>query len=109
VLVRRKLLDGPGHKIDQRSAIGHVHLAQVRCQLGTHPLQISILGDIEALGCRPVAVALVAGSIAVHLGHDVHALAGADALGLIQVDIDVLLQYLVVGILVEHHQPRLPL
>ena len=50
-----------------------------------------------------------AAAVAVNLGDDLHPVGRADALGLVQIEVDVLFQYFVVGILVKHDQPGMSL
>ena len=91
VLVGRERLNCPGNKVYQCVAIGHVHLSGIGYELRVHPVQVVVLCDIETPSRGPVAIASITCLIPVHLGDNVHAIAGADPFGLIQVDIDGLL------------------
>jgi len=77
--VRWEGVHGPGHEVDQRIAMRHIHLAQIGHKLGPYPLKVVVLRDVEALRAGPVAVAVEGAREAVHLGHDGHAVAGAEA------------------------------
>ena len=107
ILVGRVTLHGPGHEINQGAGIGHVDLAQVTYHLRLHPAEVVVLRHVKTAGPGPVPIALEPAFEPIHLGHDIHAIGGPHALGLVQIDVDVLLQDLVVGVLVEHHRPRL--
>ena len=63
------------------------------------PLQVVVLGHVVAPGVGPVAIAVEAAPEAVHLGNDLDPVAGADPLRLVEIDVDVLLQNLVVGVM----------
>ena len=71
-------------------------------------LQVVIQRDIVAARAGPVAVAVEAALEAVDLGDDLDVLGRAGALHLVQVDVDVLLEDLIVGVLVEHDGPGVP-
>ena len=107
VFVGRIILGGPDDELYQGVCVPHADLAQVHELLRTHALQIVVAGNVIAAGAGPIAVAGIAAAIAVYLGHNVDLFGRADALGFVEVNVNVLLQNFVVGILVKHDRPRL--
>ena len=107
VLVGRIAAHGPRNEVDQRVAAGHVDLAQVPHLLRADARQVTVLGDVVAPRAVPVAVAVEAAAVAIDLADDLHLVVGADQFRLVEIDEDILLQDLIVGILVEHDQPLL--
>ncbi len=98
---------GPLDKVHERLTVGHVDFAQVLHHLRMDLIEVVILRDIVSPRGSPIAIALEAGTEAIHLRDDVDVLARADAFGFVQVEIDILLEHLIIGVLIEHDRPGL--
>lgn len=107
IFVCREICDGPLDKINQGLSIRHIDLAQILYHLRVDVVQVIVLGHEIAARASPVSIALEGARETVDLGNDPYALARADALRLVQVYKDILLQDLIVGILVKHDCPGL--